>query len=145
MTQQEWAISFGLFLKAAGIQHFTPLECCEVGRLSGPARLEPPPPRLWPNILDTLDVLEWLRDRIGEPYNLNSGFRSPTYNSKIGGAASSQHLVFRATDGWAEETPPKEIADLLEEHPQAHLLGIGRYKTFTHLDTRGQRARWGSN
>jgi hypothetical protein len=39
---------------------------------------------------------------------------------------------------------------MLEGHPDAKLFGIGRYKSFTHLDVRGlvgrsSPARWGSN
>lgn len=45
-----------------------------------------------------LDVLETLRAITGQPLQIVSGYRSPTYNRRVGGAAKSQHLYGRAAD-----------------------------------------------
>ena len=42
--------------------------------------------------------LEVLRERYGEPIHINSGYRSPQLNRKIGGAATSNHLTGCAVD-----------------------------------------------
>ena len=42
--------------------------------------------------------LEVLRERYGEPIRINSGYRSPQLNRKIGGAATSNHLTGCAVD-----------------------------------------------
>ena len=42
--------------------------------------------------------LEVLRERYGEPIHINSGYRSPQLNRKIGGAANSNHLTGCAVD-----------------------------------------------
>ena len=42
--------------------------------------------------------LEVLRERYGEPIRINSGYRSPQLNRKIGGAPTSNHLTGCAAD-----------------------------------------------
>ena len=42
--------------------------------------------------------LEVLRERAGTPIRINSGYRSPQLNRKIGGAANSNHLTGCAVD-----------------------------------------------
>ena len=44
------------------------------------------------------NVLEPLRVRLKRPVVVNSGFRSPTVNRRIGGAANSQHCKGQAAD-----------------------------------------------
>ena len=42
--------------------------------------------------------LEVLRERYNEPIRINSGYRSPQLNRKVGGAATSNHLTGCAVD-----------------------------------------------
>ena len=44
------------------------------------------------------NVLQPLRDYMGEPVIINSGYRSPELNQKIGGVRSSQHVIGEAAD-----------------------------------------------
>lgn len=44
------------------------------------------------------NVFEPLRAHIGAPIRCNSGYRSPEYNKKIGGAKNSQHVKAEAID-----------------------------------------------
>ena len=44
------------------------------------------------------NVLQPLRDYMGEPIIINSGYRSPELNQKIGGVRSSQHVIGEAAD-----------------------------------------------
>lgn len=43
-------------------------------------------------------VLQPLRNRLGKPVIITSGFRCPLVNSKVGGANNSQHLTGCAAD-----------------------------------------------
>lgn len=43
-------------------------------------------------------VLEPLRTAVGRPIIVSSGYRSPTVNKAVGGAANSAHLTGRAAD-----------------------------------------------
>ena len=42
--------------------------------------------------------LEVLRDRYGQPIVINSGYRSPQLNKKVGGVSTSNHLIGCAVD-----------------------------------------------
>jgi len=44
------------------------------------------------------NVLDPLREAYGKPIHVNSGFRSPALNKKIGGAPTSDHLKGMAAD-----------------------------------------------
>jgi len=45
-----------------------------------------------------LEILDPLRTVYGAPINVNSGFRSPEVNKRVGGVANSQHLRGEAAD-----------------------------------------------
>jgi len=74
---------------------------------------------------------------------INSGYRSPEYNARRGGATRSKHMDGTALDvtwnGYNEETRRNFIQIAQEEG----FLGIGIYNSFTHVDL-GPRRRWGS-
>jgi hypothetical protein len=48
------------------------------------------------------NVLQPIRDRLGKPIKVNSGFRSVAVNKAVGGAATSQHCTGEAADLEAE-------------------------------------------
>ena len=90
---------------------------------------------------ETLEICEKVRAHFDEPTTVHSGNRCPEYNRRVGGAKSSQHLISRAADISVRNTPPSEVADYIETILEDG--GLGRYPTFTHLDSRtGPRARW---
>ena len=43
-------------------------------------------------------VLDPARERLGKPITVNSGYRCPLHNSKVGGVANSQHMHGEAAD-----------------------------------------------
>ena len=43
-------------------------------------------------------VLEPLREAMGEPIKIGSGFRSPALNKSVGGVGNSQHMTGQAAD-----------------------------------------------
>lgn len=44
------------------------------------------------------NVLQPLRDHIGQPVKVTSGYRTPALNHLVGGASTSQHLTGHAAD-----------------------------------------------
>lgn len=92
--------------------------------------------------LETLVLLEDIRTHFDVPVTINSGCRCEAYNRQVGGAASSQHLLGRAADIRVQGIDPGVVATYVEtQHPDA---SVGRYNTFTHVDTRTSGpARWG--
>jgi uncharacterized protein YcbK (DUF882 family) len=103
------------------------------------------PESLMVNVQKLAKNLQVLRDYLGVPIRIISGYRSPKYNRRIGGARRSQHMQARAADIKIKGMTPKEvkrvIVKLIGEGKMA-TGGIGLYRTFTHYDTRGWNARW---
>lgn len=83
-------------------------------------------------------ALQDLRDRYGVTV-INSAYRTPAYNQKIGGALKSQHIYGKASDTVCRSATPLEVAMTAEAWG---LGGIGLYSSFTHIDTRDSKARW---
>ena len=90
---------------------------------------------------DLAEVLEKIRTHFGKPVVINSGYRTESYNKKVGGAAYSQHKYGTAADICISGVTPKQIAAYAET-----LLpgtgGIGIYGTFCHVDVRATKSRW---
>ncbi len=70
---------------------------------------------------------------------INSAYRTPAYNAKVGGAPKSQHLYGKASDTVCKNGSPLEVAMTAEAMGMG---GIGLYPTFTHIDTRDGKSRW---
>lgn len=90
---------------------------------------------------ELVDVLQKIRNHFGKPVNINSGYRTPTYNKKVGGVAQSQHLYGTAVDVYINGVTPKAVAEYAETL-LGNKGGIGIYSSFTHIDVREAKARW---
>lgn len=91
--------------------------------------------------MELVNVLEDVRQQFERPIRVNSGCRCKTHNESVGGVVKSWHLYGKAADIVVQGVYPDYVADYLAEiYPDKY--GIGRYRTFTHIDVREQRARW---
>ena len=86
--------------------------------------------------------MQKLRDRTGVAIFVNSGYRCPPWNKKVGGEKNSMHVKGLAADIWCEELTPEELKKFAEEIPEFANGGIGIYDWGIHVDVRGRRARW---
>jgi len=105
----------------------------------------PVPPEFMSNVRELAANLQVLRDDIGEPIHINSGYRTPSYNKKVGGKPASKHMKAQAGDITAKNYTPKQLAARIEKLIKAGRMkqgGIGIYPGFTHYDVRGTKARW---
>lgn len=93
-----------------------------------------------------VEYLQALREHVGMPVRINSGYRSPAYNRRVKGAKDSFHTRGQAADIWVSNNTPRQVYLTIERgevpgiNPQK--IGLGLYKTFVHIDTRGSRGRW---
>jgi peptidoglycan hydrolase-like protein with peptidoglycan-binding domain len=84
--------------------------------------------------------LQDLRNRIGRPVNITSGYRNPAYNRTLSGSAKdSQHIYGKAVDIVVDGMTPAAVAKVAET---VGFDGIGIYPGFCHVDVRGYKARW---
>lgn len=89
--------------------------------------------------------LEKLRSIVG-PLKITSGFRCKEHNAKIGGRPKSKHLLGEAADIQSKGMSSLAVAYEAERNVEEFRFGgIGRYQSFTHLDVRDGKARWGIN
>ena len=103
------------------------------------------PEELMDNVKLLAKNLQVIRDYIESPLVIISGYRSKKYNTRIGGARRSQHMLAKAGDLQSYlHTPPqlKEIIEKLIKDGKIMKGGVGLYNTFVHYDVRGRNARW---
>jgi Peptidase M15 len=120
----------------------------------------PVPKHLRKRVVKQAKALNKLRKVVSKHYNVgfdkirinvNSWYRSPSYNASIGGASQSQHVEGRATDinvivnGLTLR--PEKVAELANGVEEFRNGGIGWYDedhgNFVHLDHRPNGpARW---
>lgn len=81
-------------------------------------------------------VLQPLRDRVGHPLRINSGYRCPELNRAVGGVATSQHVKGEAVDIAAED--PHELAKVVRDTPEIwrEVDQMILYPTFVHFSHR---------
>ncbi len=104
----------------------------------------PVPEKLVPNVKALAEQLQVIRDEIGEPIHILSGYRTPSHNTSVGGAKASQHLQAKAGDLTTKKYSPKELHTKIERLIKAGKLkngGLGLYRGFVHYDI-GPVRRW---
>lgn len=87
-------------------------------------------------------ILEILRHKIGKPIIITSGYRTPEWNKKCGGAKYSYHMRGMAADIRVDGVTPKELANKLNDIVPNH-CGIIVYKSWVHFDVRKAKYRKG--
>lgn len=106
------------------------------------------PKELIPNLQELANNLQVLRDDLGVPIHINSGYRSPAHNKAVGGAPKSQHKEGKAGDITAKGYSPKQIHARIENLIAEGKMkngGLGLYNTFVHYDVRNYAARWNNS
>lgn len=91
--------------------------------------------------VDLVFKLQEIRDRFGKPVIITSGYRTPSYNARIGGASSSYHTQGRAIDFYIKGVKPYDVAHVAQG---LYICGIGCYYDdgFVHIDGRKTPSFW---
>lgn len=119
-------------------EHFTREEFdCKDGRKV--------PQSLRDSLKELCDNLEILRKEVGRPIVITSGFRTPSWNKKQGGAPLSQHLMAKAADFHVKDINPATLATAINRliiEGKMKPGGVGIYDSWVHYDTRGKFVTW---
>jgi hypothetical protein len=86
-------------------------------------------------------VLQSIRSHFGAAVTINSGYRTPQYNTKVGGVANSQHCYGTAADITVRGQKPAAVAVYAREL-MPDWGGVGIYGSFCHIDVREKRSDW---
>lgn len=88
-------------------------------------------------------ILDILRNKIGKPIIVTSGYRTPWWNAKCSGAKYSYHMRGMAADIKVNGMSAKELAKKLDE-VVPNGCGIIVYNNWVHFDVRdGKKYRKG--
>ena len=88
-----------------------------------------------------VSLLEQMREKVGFPIIITSGYRCKHHNDRVGGSPRSWHLLF-ATDINTENDDKDKLKILYETAVNLGFGGIGQYETHIHLDLRPEPVRW---
>ncbi len=103
------------------------------------------PEKYYGNAQELMNNLDALREYLGYPITISSGYRSPARNARIGGSRNSFHRVAMAADLTSIFVSSRKMRDAIEKliaEGKMKQGGIGFYPDFVHYDIRGTRARW---
>lgn len=88
-------------------------------------------------------ILDILRNKLGKPIIITSGYRTTEWNKKCNGAKYSYHMRGMAADIRVDGMTAKELANKLNEIVPDE-CGIIVYKSWVHFDVRtGKKYRKG--
>jgi uncharacterized protein YcbK (DUF882 family) len=88
-----------------------------------------------------LEILNKIREELGQAMKVNSACRCEKHNKEVGGKPNSQHLLGKAIDIHCPDANYKyRLAQLAFKYG---VKGVGVYDTFMHLDYRdGLEVMW---
>jgi hypothetical protein len=125
------------------VKHFTAREFFFRGASDAVLKLNTDPPAsLWPNMQATAKAADEARRRLKAPIRITSAYRNPVYNRRIGGVSNSTHVRFNALDLVCAEPASLYLILLDMRREGFYKGGLGLYRSFVHLDTRGHNATW---
>ena len=89
-----------------------------------------------------LDMAQVIRDELGVPVRVNSGYRCETHNKNVGGVKNSKHTKGQAADLSCSLGSAKMFEAVKKLHAEGKLPQLDyciKYKTFIHIDCGGKR------
>lgn len=94
------------------------------------------------NIIKTAKTMQEIRKSLGnKSITVNSWYRDPVTNRRVGGASRSRHLKGDAVDFVVQGIAPKTVNAKLNDW-WGSKGGLASATVFTHIDLRGYMSRW---
>lgn len=98
---------------------------------------------------ELITILTEIREHFGQCLRINSGYRCPEHNKRVGGTSQSQHTIGSAADFVVFKVPTEVVYQYVMEKYGDRPLGIAIKRNpnnpfggFVHIDTRGKKASW---
>ena len=95
-----------------------------------------PPEEIRTYIFACVEQLQFVRDKIGVPIIITSGYRTPEWNKYVGGVKNSYHKKGMAVDTRAVGIPLFIYYSYLLKYTKFNGYGYYRWKNFIHTDLR---------
>ncbi len=138
--------SYAKYLKGLRLQYVSPIQIIKAhAKIKGSLWNSLPPRNMWRSMGGTLKAADRVAATIGQPVKeVTSAYRSPAYNRRCLGANSrSWHMQNFALDLKFNASPNTVARAARAVRSKGFFKGgIGRYSSFTHIDTRGQNMDW---
>lgn len=80
-----------------------------------------------------LEILDDIEECLGYELRINSAYRSPAYEVRVGRSGSSSHCLGKAADIHCYTSSERYL--IIKTALQKGINRIGIYKSFVHLDT----------
>lgn len=131
-------------LDSEGVRHF---KARELVLLRQWGEHVTPPRHFLPRILPAAILANEIRDKLGAPIRVSSGYRTPDYNRQVGGSPASEHMAFRALDlqphdpGLMEKMREIATAVVARARERGWNVALIHYATFIHIDVGSERRR----
>jgi len=87
------------------------------------------------------ETMQQIRDRYQQPITVNSWYRDPETNRRVGGASASRHLSGDAVDFTVKTLTTRQVYEDLNTWWN-NRGGLAYHRAFVHIDARGWKARW---
>ena len=86
------------------------------------------------NMLELIvNCLQPLRNKLGKPMIITSGFRNPQINKLVGGVSTSQHTKGQAVDFIVDGMTPAAIVDFIKSSGIEYDQCINEYDNWVHI------------
>lgn len=134
------------FIAGLRLKHVTAMQVIEAhAKRRGSVWNTLPPKKMWRSMAPTLKALDRVAASVGQPVKeIVSAYRSPAYNARCSGAKrGSWHQANVALDVKFPVAASTVAATARSLRSRGYFRGgVGRYWSFTHIDTRGQNVDW---
>lgn len=77
--------------------------------------------------------LQPIRDKLGKPMIVTSGFRCKALNKKVGGVSTSQHTKGQAVDFYVKDMTMQQVVDFIKKSGVEFDQLINEYNRWVHI------------
>ena len=89
-----------------------------------------------------VNILQMIRDKFNSSLNINSAYRTESYNKKIGGSSTSKHCLGMACDFTVKGVPVDIVAMYVDTiFPNTLGIEVAENGSYIHIDTRTKKWR----